>query len=93
MTIAPTETELESKEIANHLVYILKKMEQDVPDWVEDAARCSFGDMNQIEVMNMILIDLCISLSAVDRAAIFNDKDDPRSRALLIWWVIYTASH
>lgn len=81
-----TKSESHSKEVAEHLVYVLTHLKKEVPDYVTKAASNYYGDVNKLNTMVVELCDILTHMKDKTRNEIVYNAKDKQSRALADWW-------
>lgn len=86
----PTEAEQNSKETAEHLVYISKKLSHiKLPDYVKPASKSYYGDVKNLNSMVVLLCDILTTMRQVDLEAIVYNAKSRKSRDLANWWDVH----
>jgi len=78
--------ETNSKEAAQHLVYVMTKLKQEVPDYVTKAANSYYGDTGKLHKMVVQLCDILTNMDEDIRDAIVYNAKDKQARQLADWW-------
>jgi Mg/Co/Ni transporter MgtE len=78
--------ETNSKEAAQHLVYVMSKLKQNIPDYVTKAANNYYGDTSKLHKMVVQLCDILTNLDDEVRDAIVYNGKDKQARQLADWW-------
>lgn len=81
-----TQSENHSKEVAQHLVYVLTHLKKEVPDYVTKAANNYYGDTNKLHTMVVELCDILTHMKDKTLNEIVYNAKDKQSRALADWW-------
>lgn len=81
-----TKSETHSKEVAEHLVYVLNKLNKPIPDYVSKAANDYYGDVNKLHIMVVELCDILTNMKDKTRNEIVYNAKEKKSRALADWW-------
>lgn len=78
--------EIESRKVAQHIVYLNEKIVRKTPDYIKVAAGEYYGDFHKLDEMTRYL---CETISALDEdkldAFIYNGRV-PEARKLADWW-------
>lgn len=82
----PTEQEIESKKVAEHLVYVASKLGKTCKDYVIKASNTMYGDESKIDEMTVTLCNLLKSLSEEQTNKIVYYARSKQSRDLADWW-------
>lgn len=82
----PTTHEIRSKETAQHLVYVHKKLKTKAPEDVVKAANDTYGNLGKLNEMVVSLCDILTNMDEDVRDAIVYNAKDKESRALANWW-------
>jgi hypothetical protein len=78
--------ETNSKEAAQHLVYVMTKLKQKIPDYVTKAASNYYGDVGKLNKMVVQLCDILTNMDEEIRDAIVYNGKDKQARQLADWW-------
>lgn len=78
--------EVNSKETAQHLVYVLTKLKKKVPEDITKAANDYYGNPGMLNEMVVQLCELLTNLDDKTRDVIVYDGKDKQSRQLADWW-------
>lgn len=78
----PNKHEIESKKACQCARYLLRTMNLDVPDWVEEGAEDYYGIPFKMEEVTILLCKLC---SEIDDSIIYNGRDK-EARMTADWW-------
>ena len=82
----PNPQERESKAVAQHLVYMLGALGNDIPEYVQEASRDYYGGVKNLDNMTSLLCNTIRALSPNDLETIVFDGRVSESRALADWW-------
>lgn len=84
----PTAKEIESREVAKHLVYVNSKLSTvDLVDLtVTRAARDQYGDPSQLHSLTNKLCKAIRNMSEAELDHVVYNARDPESRKLADWW-------
>ena len=82
----PSQAEIESKKLCEHLSYLLPLASIAVPDWVNAGAKDCYGCLTKVNEATVLLCDTLKSLSKNDFDVIVYDGHSKRARALADWW-------
>lgn len=83
----PSKEAINSKETAEHLVYISKKLPYiKLPKYVAPAARNQYGDAANLNNMVVLLCDILTTMRNVDLEDIVYNAKCKKSRRLADWW-------
>lgn len=87
----PREDEKNSKEIAQHLVYIAKKVDllAELASWVKSAARSTYGDEDRLCELTQMLCNTCKNLTPIMQENIIYDAHNAGARKLATWWDVH----
>lgn len=78
--------EKNSKEAAQHLVYVMTKLNQKIPEYVTKAANNYYGDIGKLHKMVVQLCDILTNMDEEIRDAIIYNGKDKQARHLADWW-------
>jgi hypothetical protein len=78
--------ETNSKEAAQHLVYVLTKLKQKVPEKITKAANEYYGNPSMLGAMVVQLCDILTNMDEEIRDAIVYNGKDKQARQLADWW-------
>lgn len=85
--LEPTQSELNSKEVAQHLIYVKKKLDYiELPEYVYVANSDSYGYPKMLDDMVVLLCDLLSTMRKVDLEEIVYNAKCKESRKLADWW-------
>lgn len=84
--MAPRRDETLSQRICANVVYLLKALGQDVPDWACKGARDIYGSVQHTEEAVVLLCTMLRSLPKGDMNRIVYDGRNPQARALANFW-------
>lgn len=88
----PNAAEKNSKEVAGLIVYIEKKMGDETPGWITDAATDYYGAPARLDELTEILCSLCSVLSPAALEEVIYDAHNPKARELAAWWEEHQAA-
>ena len=78
--------ELESKRVCEHILYLIKRMDNSVPKWISDAASDYYGNVNRLDEATKILCETCRSLSKEESEKYLYDAHHKDARRLADWF-------
>lgn len=87
--LEPTHAEENSREVAQHIVWLAGKLDFLVADYVKSAAKHIYGNTAKLEEMTVKLCNLC-QLPEADEI-IYNARDK-KARRLADWWEKHQAA-
>ncbi len=82
----PGTHEIRSREVAQHLVYVYKNLNQKVPKDVMEASKHIYGNVGKLNEMVVSLCDMLTNMEDVVRDAIVYNAKEKESRELANWW-------
>lgn len=82
----PTTHEIRSKEVAQHLAYVYKKLNQKVPKEVMEASSHIYGNVGKLNEMVVSLCDMLTHMEDIVRDSIVYNPKEKESRRLADWW-------
>lgn len=84
----PHHEEINSKETAQHLVYVFTKMgkEQELPEYVVKAAQEYYGNPQKLNDMVVMLCDTLTHMKKATLEKIVYDAHSKEARTLANWW-------
>jgi hypothetical protein len=82
----PSQAEVESKKLCEHLAFLLPLVSIVVPDWVAVGVKEYYGNPTKVNEATALLCDTLKSLSKKEFDVIVYDGKSKRSRALADWW-------
>lgn len=84
----PSEREIESRAVANHLIYVFTKLKQTVnitPE-IKEASTAYYGNIKMVDTWTALLCSTLRELSQTDIDKIVYNAKDACSRSLADWW-------
>lgn len=80
--------EIESRAVANHLIYVFTKLKQtaNITPEIKAASTNYYGDVQKLDVWTALLCSTLRGLSQADTDAIVYNAKDACSRSLADWW-------
>lgn len=85
--LEPTQSELNSKEVAQHLIYVKEKLDYiELPEYVYVANSDQYGYPKMLDDMVVLLCDLLSTMRRVDLEEIVYNAKCKKSRKLADWW-------
>ena len=82
----PNPQEKESKEVAEHLVYVFRSLGEKIPEYVKESCRDYYGGVKYLNRMTAILCKVITEMEKVQLDIIVYDGRNPDARALADWW-------
>lgn len=84
--LEPTNRELDSQEVAKHLIYVSKIIKNKLPENIKNAATDCYGNVKLLDDMVQLLCSMLSSMSEEDINRIVYNAKDKKSRKLADWW-------
>lgn len=81
--LAPNQREIESQRVAENIVWLSKKLNIDVEDWVVKSSKSTYGNIDKCDKLTDILCHLCQKPEADE--IIYNGRN-PHARRVADWW-------
>ena len=83
-----TEREIESRALANHLIYVYTKLNQtaNITPKIKNASTEYYGNVKMVDVWTALLCSTLRGLSQADIDRIVYNAKDACSRSLADWW-------
>ena len=82
----PNAAEIASKEVCNHLVYVLSALHQVVPQTVARGSTAYYGDVENADSNAALLCDTIQKMTKVEQDAIVYNGRDEHARRVASWW-------
>ncbi|MHC4406344.1 MAG: hypothetical protein ACYTG0_42475 [Planctomycetota bacterium] len=82
----PTGQELESKRVCSLLVYLHRRLELKIPQWIHDAAASDYGNLARLDEATRLLCATCRSLTEAQVEEVIYDARNAKARKLASWW-------
>lgn len=82
--IVPTDTEKESRKVAQHIIWLNQKVNhyQYIPKWIALAAEGYFGDAIHCDRLTDILCSMCKEVTE----NVIHNGTEPDAKSLADWW-------
>jgi len=86
--MAANPREIESRAVANHLLYVLPIMGKDIPSGIKEASTDYYGNPQKLDEWTALLCATCKELEADEKLAdeYLWDGRNKSARALADWW-------
>lgn len=84
--LAPRGDEIASKETAQNLVYVLKALHREIPEWIRSASEHLYGAPRQLNELVVLLCELCTNMTHQEQNRIIYDGKNKQARQLADWW-------
>jgi hypothetical protein len=82
----PQGKEVASREVAQHLVYLLTAFNQPIPEKIQKAADDTYGNPSYLEPMVQMLCGMLGAMSEASKNLVVYNGRIPEARALAGWW-------
>ena len=84
--LAASGQELESKRVAELVIFLYGQVDKEVPSWIIAAAKDYYGNTRRLDEMTAILCAECRLLPTSKKDKIIYNGKDKQSRKLADWW-------
>lgn len=84
--LAASGQELESKRVAQQIIYLFTQMKKQIPQWIKEAAGSYYGNVNRLDEATKMLCEALRSLTEQEMEEYVYDAHNEKARQLASWW-------
>ncbi len=84
--LKPRFHEVESKKVAELIVYVIGKINGEVEPWIKEASEYMYGKEDAVHQLTEILCGICMAMNENTKEKIIYNSRDRISRKLADWW-------